>query len=200
MLDLFIIHNGPNDGASYEWEVYLLIVYHGSIRKFDHFHKEQTMQKAMKEIDTLGIWLSADFESAKSFAIGTETVIEKSDTEFWEDGLPKVIEYDKQVLGFVYKVYIDEPILKDFDSFEHFMDERDPFCDYASAKKRHLTWKDKAILLNKDEANSEFRKSLAKQGYDGIAVPKMAIEAGDADMYCIFSDDLLQIADVFSVE
>ncbi|WP_264737553.1 hypothetical protein [Cytobacillus firmus] len=177
-----------------------LIVYHGSIRKFDHFHKEQAMQKAMKEFDTLGIWFSSDFESAKSFAFGTETVIEKSDTEFWEDGLPKVVEYDKSVLGFIYKVYIDEPILKDYDSFEHFMNERDTYCDYASTKKRHPTWKDKAILLNKDEANAEFRKSLTKQGYDGIAVRKMAIETGDEDMYCIFSDDLLQIADVFSLE
>ncbi|WP_395858198.1 MULTISPECIES: hypothetical protein [Cytobacillus] len=177
-----------------------LIVYHGSIRKFDHFHKEHAIQKSMKEFDTIGIWLSSDFESAKSFAFGTETVIEKSDTEFWEDGLPKVVEYDKQVPGFVYKVYIDEPILKDYDSYEHFMNERDPYCDYASTKKRHLTWKDKAILLNKDEANAEFRKSLVKKGYDGIAVRKMAIEAGDTDMYCIFSDDLLQIAGVFSAE
>ncbi|MDF2038488.1 hypothetical protein P2R12_16135 [Cytobacillus oceanisediminis] len=178
----------------------LLIVYHGSTRKFDHFHKEQAIQKTMKEFDTLGIWFSSDFDSAKAFAIGTETVIEKSDTEFWEDGLPKVVEYDKQVLGFIYKVYIDEPVLKDYDSFEHFMNERDPYCDYASTKKRHLTWKDKAILLNKDEANAEFRKSLTKQGYDGIAVRKMDIETVDKEMYCIFSDDLLQIADVFSLE
>ncbi len=68
------------------------------------------------------------------------------------------------------------------------------------AQKRHLTWNDKAILLNKDEANAEFRKSLAKQGYHGITVRNMPIETGDSDMYCIFSDELLQIADVFSVE
>ncbi|WP_312886286.1 hypothetical protein [Bacillus sp. NTK034] len=178
----------------------LLIVYHGSTRKFDHFHKEQAIQKTMKEFDTLGIWFSSDIESAKPFAVGTETVIETSETELWEDGVPKVIQYDKPVRGFVYKVYIDEPILKDYDSFEHFMNERDPYCDYASVKKRHLTWKDKAILLNKDEANAAFRKSLAKQGYDGIAVQKMGIETGDKDMYCIFSDEILQIADVYPVE
>lgn len=67
-------------------------------------------------------------------------------------------------------------------------------------KKRHLNWKDKAILLNKDEANVEFRESLTKQGFDGMVIPKMAIENGYEDMYCIFSDDSMQIADVFSVE
>ncbi|URT68848.1 hypothetical protein [Cytobacillus firmus] len=153
-----------------------MIVYHGSLRKFDHFHKEQAMQKAMKELDTLGIWFSSDIDSAKTFAVGTETVIEKSETELWEDGVPKVIQYDKPVRGFVYKVYIDEPFLKDYESFEHFMNERDPYCDYASTKKRHLTWNDKAILLNKDEANAEFRKSLAKQGYHGITVRKCPLK------------------------
>ncbi|KON88176.1 hypothetical protein AF332_16095 [Sporosarcina globispora] len=177
-----------------------MIVYLGSIRKFDRFHKDQTVQLTMKEFDTLGIWFTSDFDSAKSFAIGTETVIENSETEFWEDGMPKVVQYDKQVRGFVYKIYIDEPILKEFDSYEHFMNERDPYCDYASTKKRHLTWKDKAILLNKDEANAEFRKSLTKQGYHGIVIRKMAMETGPEDMYCLFSDDILQIADVYSLE
>ncbi|PAE26069.1 hypothetical protein CHI10_04420 [Bacillus sp. 7894-2] len=177
-----------------------MILYHGSIKKLEYFQKEMSVQKTMKEFDTLGIWCTSNFESAQSFAIGTETVCEKSDTEFWEDGTPKVVQYDKQIRGYVYKIYIDEPNLKEFDSFEQFMNERDPFCDYASTKKRHLSWKDKAILLNKDEANVEFRESLTKQGFDGMVIPKMAIENGYEDMYCIFSDDSMQIADVFSVE
>ncbi|EWG10983.1 hypothetical protein PBF_10842 [Cytobacillus firmus DS1] len=177
-----------------------MIVYYGSIKKLDYFQKEPAGQKTMKELDTLGIWCTTDFESAKSFAIGTETVCEKSDTEFWEDGTPKVVQYDKPIRGFVYKVYMDEPSLKEYDSYELFMNERDPYCDYASAKKRHLTWKDKAILLNKDEANTLFRKSLTKQGCDGIIIPKMPIETGPEDMYCIFSGDIMQIADVFSLD
>lgn len=177
-----------------------MIVYHGSTKKLDHFQKEQAGQKTMKEFDTLGIWCTSDFESAKSFAIGTETVCEKSDTDFWEDGTPKVVQYDKLLRGFVYKVYMDEPSLKEYDSYELFMNERDPFCDYASAKKRHLTWKDKAILLNKDEANAEFRKSLTKQGFDGIIIRKMTIKTGPEDMYCIFSGNIIQIADVFPLE
>ncbi|WP_226618002.1 hypothetical protein [Cytobacillus firmus] len=180
--------------------MFLLIVFYGSIKKLDHFQKEQAGQCKMEELDTLGIWCTSDFESAKSFAIGTETVCEISETDFWEDGTPKVVQYDKLIHGFVYKVYIDEPNLREFDSYDQFMNERDPFCDYASTKKRHLTWQDKAILLNKDEANTLFCRSLSKQGYDGMVIPKMPIETGPEDMYCIFSGDIMQIADVFSME
>lgn len=177
-----------------------MIVYYGSIKKLDHFQKEQARQRKMEELDTLGIWCTSNFESAKSFAIGTETVCEKSETDFWEDGTAKVVQYDKLIRGFVYKVYIDEPNLRAFDSYDHFMNERDLFCDYASTKKRHLTWKDKAILLNKDEANAEFRKSLMIQGFDGIIIRKMTMDTGPEDMYCIFSGDIMQIADDFPLE
>lgn len=177
-----------------------MIVFHGSIKKLDHFQIKPASEKSIQEFDTLGIWCTSDIESARPFATGTESVWEKSDTEFWEDGTPKVIQYDKAIRGFIYKVYMDEPNLKEYDSYELFMNERDPYCDYASAKKRHLTWKDKAVLLNKDEANAGFRKSLMKQGFDGITARQMPIETGPEDMYCIFSGDIMQIADVISLE
>ncbi|KAF0818243.1 hypothetical protein KIS4809_3045 [Bacillus sp. ZZV12-4809] len=177
-----------------------MIVYYGSIKKLDRFQIEPAGQTSIQEFDTLGIWCTSDLESARPFATGTESVCEKSDTEFWEDGTPKVVQYDKAIRGFIYKVYMDEPSLKEYDSYELFMNERDPYCDYASAKKRPLSWKDKAILLNKDEANAGFRKSLMKQGFDGILIREMAIETGPEDMYCILSGDIMQIADVFSFE
>jgi hypothetical protein len=76
-----------------------MIVYHGSIKKFDHFKKEALVQNLPDHIDTIGIWLTADIDSARPFAIGTETIIEKSKTEFWDDGEPKVVQIEKPVQG-----------------------------------------------------------------------------------------------------
>ncbi|MDG5789628.1 hypothetical protein QA612_19405 [Evansella sp. AB-P1] len=74
------------------------------------------MKSIDADIDTIGFWFTSDFQSAKPFAIGTETVFEKSTTEFWEDGEPKVIQVKKSVSRFIYKVFIDVPNLKFYDS------------------------------------------------------------------------------------
>ncbi len=177
-----------------------MIVYHGSVKKFDHFDREMVVQKLPNGIDTVGIWFTFEIHSAKPFAFGTETVIEKSQTEFWEDGEPKVVQYDKPVRGYVYKVYMDEPNLKEFGSFDLFMEARDKYCDYAGTKKRGLTWKDKAILLNKEEANEAFRQNLLNQGYDGFVIRSMDLNADVSDFVCIFSEEILQISDVMPVD
>jgi hypothetical protein len=183
----------------------LMIIYHGSIRKFEHFNKETVVQNLSNDINTIGFWFTSDINSAKPYAIGTETVIEKSETEFWEDGEPKVVQSDRPVSGFIYKVYIDEPNLKEYesnteDSYDLFMRERDKYCVYLGAKKRNLTWKDKAILLNKEEANAEFRKNLISQGYEGFLIRNIKLHSGVTDLYCIFSEDSLYIADVMPVD
>jgi hypothetical protein len=182
-----------------------MIVYHGSIRKFEHFNKETVVQNLSNDINTIGFWFTSDINSAKPYAIGTETVIEKSETEFWEDGEPKVVQSDRPVSGFIYKVYIDEPNLKEYDSntedsYDLFMRERDKYCVYLRAKKRNLTWKDKAILLNKEEANAEFRKNLISQGYEGFLIRNTKLHSGVTDLYCIFSEDTLHIADVMPLD
>ena len=183
----------------------LMIVYYGSIRKFDHFNKETVVQNLSNDINTIGFWFTSDINSAKPYAIGTETVIEKSETEFWEDGEPKVVQSDRPVSGFIYQVYIDEPNLKEYesnteDSYDLFMRERDKYCDYLGAKKRNLTWKDKAILLNKEEANAKFRRNLISQGYEGFLIRNTRLHSGVADLYCIFSEDSLHIADIMPVD
>ncbi|MGM0904453.1 MAG: hypothetical protein ACQEXB_25560 [Bacillota bacterium] len=184
-----------------------MIIYHGSIRKFNHFNKELVVQPFMNDLDTIGFWLTSDIQSAKPFAEGTETVIEKSRTEFWEDGEPKVVQIDRSLTGYVYKVYIDDPTLMKYEassekhSYEVFMDDRDVFCDYLGAQKRKLTWRDKAILLNKEEANLRFRKHLIKQGYDGFVIQnKKQYHSGVSDLYCIFSGDSLHIADIWPLD
>ncbi len=90
-----------------------MIVYYGSVKKFNQFNKENVVQNFCNEINTIGIWFTSDINSAKPFAIGTDTVIEKSENEFWEDVEPKVVQLERLVRGYIYKVYIDEPILKD---------------------------------------------------------------------------------------
>ena len=182
-----------------------MIVYYGSIRKFDHFNKETVVQNLSNDINTIGFWFTSDINSAKPYAIGTETVIEKSETEFWEDGEPKVVQSNRPVSGFIYQVYIDEPNLKKYeshteDSYDLFMRERDKYCVYFGEKKGNLTWKDKAILLNKEEANAEFRKNLISQGYEGFLIRNTRLHSGVADLYCIFSEDSLHIADVMPVD
>ena len=182
-----------------------MIVYHGSIRKFDQFNKASVVQNLSNEINTIGIWFTSDINSAKPFAIGTDTVIEKSENEFWEDGEPKVVQLERLVRGYIYKVYIDEPILKIYesnteDSYNLFMEERDKYCDYIGAKKRNLTWKDNALLLNKDEANTAFRRSLIHQGYEGINIRNTKLNCSITDLYCMFSEESLQIADVLSLD
>lgn len=184
-----------------------MIVYHGSIRKFNHFNKEMVVQPLMNDLDTIGFWFTSDIQSAKPFAVGTETTIEKSQTEFWEDGEPKVVQIDKSVTGYVYKVYIDAPTLKKYEassekhSYEVFMEERDVFCDYLGTKKRKLTWRDKVILLNKEEANLRFRKHLIKQGYAGFVIQKTKqYHSGVSDLYCIFSGGSLHIADIWDLD
>jgi hypothetical protein len=182
-----------------------MIVYHGSIRNFEHFNKEAVVQNLRNDINTIGFWFTSDIDSAKPFAIGTEIIIQKSETEFWEDGEPKVVHFERPVSGFIYKVYIDEPNLKVYqsnseDSYDLFMRERDKYCDYLGTKKRHITWKDKAILLNKEEANEEFRKNLFSQGYEGFSIRNTKLPCGVTDLYCIFSEDSLHIADVIPVD
>ncbi len=182
-----------------------MIVYYGSIIKFEHFNKERVVQNLSNDINTIGFWFTSDINSAIPFAIGTETVIQKSETEFWEDGEPKVLQFDRPVSGFIYKVYIDEPNLKEYesnseDSYELFMRELDKYCDYLGAKKQNLTWKDKAILLNKEEVNAEFRKNLISQRYEGFIIRNTKLYSGITDLYCIFSDDSLHIVDVISVD
>jgi ADP-Ribosyltransferase in polyvalent proteins len=183
----------------------LMIVYHGSIRKFEHFNKETVVQSLSNDINTIGFWFTSDINSAKPYAIGTESVIQKSETEFWEDGEPKVVQFDRPVSGFIYKVYIDEPNLKEYesnseDSYDLFMRERDKYCDYFGAKKRKPIWKDKAILLNKEEANAEFRKNLISQGYEGFLIRNTKLHIGITNLYCIFSENSLQIADVMPID
>jgi hypothetical protein len=182
-----------------------MIVYHGSIRKFQNFTKETAVQNLRNDINTIGFWFTSDIQTAKPFAIGSETVIEKSKNELWENGEPKIIQYEKPVSGYIYKVYIDEPNLKIYESiteesYDLFMRERDLFCDYLGAKKRNVTWKDGAILLNKEEANTAFRKSLMKQGYEGLLIKKSLIHNMITDLYCIFSEDSLLITEVFPLE
>jgi hypothetical protein len=80
------------------------------------------------------------------------------------------------------------------------MGERDLFCDYLDAKKRNVTWKDGAILLNKEEANTAFRKSLMKQGYEGLLIKKALIHNMMTDLYCIFSEDSLLITEVIPLD
>nr|WP_256235572.1 hypothetical protein [Bacillus sp. EB600] len=183
----------------------LMIVYHGSIRKFEHFAKETVVQNLRNDINTIGFWFTSDIDSAKPYAIGTETVFQKSETVFWEDGEPKVVQLDRPVKGFIYKVYMDEPNLKEYESksedpYDLFMRERDKYCDYLGGRKRNLTWKDKAILLNKEEANAEFRKNLISQGYEGFLIRNTRLQNGVTDLYCIFSEDSLHIADVIPVD
>jgi hypothetical protein len=177
-----------------------MIVYHGSIKRFDRFNIETVGQHLPNDIDTIGIWLTSDSQAAKPFAMGTETVIEKSKTEFWEDGTPKVVQYDKQINGFIYKVFIDEPHLKEYPSYDLFMRERDAFCDYLAAKKKNPTWEDHPVLLNKEEANTAFRNSLIRQGFEGFSVQNTCLQNDITNLYCIFSAESLFIADVIPVD
>ncbi|MBM7652846.1 hypothetical protein [Neobacillus cucumis] len=177
-----------------------MIVYHGSIKKFDHFKKEALVQNLPDHIDTIGIWLTADIDSARPFAIGTETIIEKSKTEFWDDGEPKVVQMEKPVQGFIYRVYMDEQNLKKYANYELFMIDRDKYCDYLATKKKNPTWKDQAILLNKEEANAAFRQNLQKQGYEGFLIHNTSMYENVTNLYCIFSEDSIFIADVIHVD
>lgn len=184
-----------------------MIVYFGSIQKFEQFKKENIVQNVSYELDSIGFWLTSDIHSALPFAKGTETVFQKSETEFWEDGEPKVVQMDRLVNGFIYKVYIDEPNLKVYESnaedpFDLFMRERDKYCDYLGGrKKRNPTWKDQVILLNKEKANEDFRNHLIRQGYEGCLIRNTKLLQNElTNLVCIFSEDSLHIADVISVD
>ena len=177
-----------------------MIVYHGSIKKFEHFTEKTTIPQLPNDIDTIGFWFTSEIKVAQPFAYGTETVIEKSNTEFWDDREPKVVQNDRPVHGFIYRVFIDEPNLKEYESYESFMRDRDQYCDYFTTKKRNLTWKDQATLLNKEEANDKFRKQLLKQRYEGFTVQNMQLQSDSTDLFCIFSQEGLFIADVVSVD
>ncbi|PLS07088.1 hypothetical protein [Neobacillus cucumis] len=177
-----------------------MIVYHGSIKKLDYLSKETVVQQLPNDIDTIGIWFTSDIKSAKPFAIGTETVIEKSKTEFWDDDQPKVVQYERMVRGFIYRVYIDEPNLKEYESYDLFMSERDKYCDYFTTRKKIPSWVDRATLLNKEEANEKFQQKLIKQGFEGFVIQKTNLHNLVSDLYCIFSEDALFIADVLSVD
>jgi hypothetical protein len=93
------------------------------------------------------------------------------------------MQFDRPVNGFIYKVYMDEPNLKEYesnfeDSYNLLMRERDQYCDYLGARKRNLSWKDTAILLNKEEANTEIRKNLIRQGYEGFFIRNTKLQNG----------------------
>ncbi len=181
-----------------------MIAYFGAMKKFEYFNKE-VVQNLNNDIGTIGYWFTSDINSTKPYAIGTETVFEESETEFWEDGEPKVIQIDRPVVGFIYKVYIDEPQLKIYesnsvDAYDLFMTDRDKYCDYFSAKKGMVTWKDQAILLNKEEANAKFRNHLISHGYEGFLIRNCKLQMGVTDLYCFFSVDSLHISDIIPVE
>jgi hypothetical protein len=100
--------------------------------------------------------------------------------------------------------YLYEPNLKEYDSYSEdsynlFMTERDQYCDHFGAKKRNLSWKDHAILLNKEEANATFRKNLMRKGYEGLVIRNTKLHSGVTNLYCIFSEASLHIADVMAV-
>lgn len=181
-----------------------MIVYLGSAHKFEQF--KNVVQNLTYEINTIGFWFTTDSHSAIPYAKGTETVFQKSETDFWEDGEPKVVQIERPVNGFIYKVYLDEPNLKEYesnseDSFDLFMRERDQYCDYLGGEKRNLTWKDHAILLNKQEANREFRTHLERQGYEGCFIRNTKqLQNGVTNLVCIFSEDSLHMADVIPVD
>jgi hypothetical protein len=182
-----------------------MIVYIGAMKKIEYFNKESIVQNVNNDIGTIGFWCTSDIDSSKPYAIGTETVFEKSETEFWEDGEPIVVQIERPVIGFIYKVFIDEPHLKIYepstvDSYDLFMRDRDIYCDYFSAKKRNLTWKDKAILLNKEEANAKFRTNLISQAYEGFLIRNYKLQIGVTDLYCLFSVDSLHLSDNLPIE
>jgi hypothetical protein len=183
-----------------------MIVYLGSIQKFDQLKKENVVQNVNFEINTIGFWFTSDMDSAIPYAKGTETVFQKSETEFWEDGEPKTVQIERPVNGFIYKVFLDEPNLKKYesnseDAFDLFMNDRDKYCDYLGGKKRNLTWKDHAILLNKEEANRDFRDHLIRQGYEGCFIRNTKqLQNKNTNLVCAFSEDSLYIADIISVD
>jgi hypothetical protein len=182
-----------------------MIAYFGTLNKIEDFTSEEKVQNINNVIGTIGFWLTSDIHSAKPYAIGTETVYQKSETEFWEDGAPKVIQVEKTVTGFIYKIFIDEPNLKIYDSntgdsYELFMNERDKYCEYIHAGKRNFTWKDEAILLNMEEANEKFRNSLIRQGYEGFVIQNCKLQNGVTDLYCFFSINSPLISDIIPVE
>ncbi|MDQ0257098.1 hypothetical protein J2S74_004544 [Evansella vedderi] len=182
-----------------------MIVFFGAMNKIEDFNKEIKVQNANNVVGTIGFWLTSDINSAKPFAIGTKTVYEKSETEFWEDGEPKVIQVEKPVIGFIYKIFLDEPNLKVYhsttaDSYDLFMSDRDKYCDYFHAKKRNPTWKDEAILLNKEEANEKFRNTLIDQGYEGFVIRNCKLQNGFTDLYCLFSINSPLVSDIIPVE
>ncbi|MED1467546.1 hypothetical protein [Bacillus salipaludis] len=179
-----------------------MIGYLGSIKKFAHFNNEAPVQNVSNNIDTIGFWITPDLNSAKPHAFGTETVIQKSETEFWEDGEPKVVQFERPVNGFVYKVYMDEPNLKEYvsnseDSYDLFMKERDKYCEYLGAKK---SWEDRAILLNKEDANSQFRNNLMKKGFEGFVLRNSRQQNTVTDLYCIFTLEPLHITNVMPID
>ncbi|MBU9712282.1 hypothetical protein [Evansella tamaricis] len=181
-----------------------MIIYFGVMKELIYGKKESVIQQVPSDIGSIGFWFTSDVVSAKPYAIGKETVLEKSKTEFWEDGEPKVIQVDKTLVGYVYRVYINEQHLKIYESdtvnaHELFMEDRDNYCDYYSAKKRNLTWRDKPILLNKDDANTKFRDHLISQNYEGFLIRNSKRHHGVTDLYCLFSIDSIHISEVIPV-
>ncbi|MCM3586584.1 hypothetical protein M3182_12665 [Mesobacillus maritimus] len=174
-----------------------MIVFHGSTRRIDQFTSDMiTQQPLPNDIDSIGYWFTSDIEAAKPFAIGTMTSYEKSASEFWEDGEPKVVQIERPVTGYIYKVYIDDPKMKVYETYEMFMAERDRYCDYF----RKQTWKDPGILLNKPEANHNFRKHLIGQKYDGFLIRNIQLHERKMDLSCFFEHGILQIAQVIPLE
>ncbi|MBP3953640.1 hypothetical protein [Bacillus suaedae] len=182
-----------------------MIAYFGTMNEVEDFTSEEKIQNTDKVIGTIGFWLTSDIQSAKPYAIGTETVFQKSETEFWEDGKPVVIQIDQPVTGFIYKLFLDEPNLKIYDSntmdsFDLFMNDRDKYCEYIRARKRNFTWKDDATLLNMEEANENFRNNLISQGYEGFVIQNYKLKNGVIDLYCLFTLKSPLISDRIPVE
>lgn len=182
-----------------------MIAYFGTMNEVEDFTSEEKIQNVDNVIGTIGFWLTSDIQSAKPYAIGTETVFQKSETEFWEDGKPVVIQVEKPVAGFIYKLFLDEPNLKIYDSntmdsFDLFMNDRDKYCEYIRGRKRNFTWKDEATLLNMEEANEKFRNNLISHGYEGFVIQNYKLKNEVTDLYCLFTLKSPLVSDRIAVE
>lgn len=90
------------------------------------------------------------------------------------------------------------------DSFDVFMNDRDQFCKYIAGKKGVVSWKERYILENKEEANIDFVNYLKNQGYDGFIIKDTAYDTNSdderQDQVCIFNLDKINIFNFTKLE
>lgn len=89
------------------------------------------------------------------------------------------------------------------DSFDLFMFDRDKFCKYIAGNKGEVSWKERYCLMNKEEANKEFKEYLKNQGYDGFIIKNTCYDAVEEelnDQICIFNIDKLNITKFDSIK